>query len=201
MSEPTIEQDALVKKQIQEKRENQASIEDRSLIIVHTGDGKGKTTAALGLIVRTLFHGWNVAMVQFMKDPDAFHYGETKLAQQFPAFEIYTMGAGFTWDTQNRDLDIKTTLDTWEKSKEIILSNKYKLVVLDEINYVIDYGFLPLQDVLDFLKQKPKDMHIVLTGRNAAPQLIELADLVTEMKNIKHPYEHKGILAQKGIEW
>ncbi len=172
------------------------------LTIIHTGDGKGKTTAALGTVMRTVAHGWNAAIVQFMKNSDDFKYAEHKLEKKYDNLDVFTMGAGFTWDTKNRALDIKTTLDTWEKSKEIILSKKYRLVLLDEIIYVLDYNFIDENIVLDFLKnEKPPDIHLILTGRNASSALCNVADLVTEMKNIKHPFDEQGILAQKGIEW
>jgi len=189
------------KKAIQALRKKQHRITDKSLIIVHSGNGKGKTTAALGLIMRTIAHGGKAAMVQFMKSPKDFKYAERKLADSIENFDIFIMGAGFTWNTEDRALDIRTTQETWKKAVEIMESRKYDLVVLDEINYVIDYEFLDVNEVVGFLRQKPKKLHVVLTGRNAKAEVIELADLVTDMVNIKHPYATRGLLAQKGIDW
>ena len=197
---PGIEEGRAKKKQLKEMRSRQKDIEDKSLIIVHTGDGKGKTTAAMGMVFRSVAHGHKVAIVQFIKNADDFKYGEQKLAKQFDNLDIFTMGAGFTWDTENKELDIKTTLQTWEKAKELVYSGEYRMVLLDEINYVISYGYLDEKLVLELLENKPARMHLVLTGRGATEAIIARADLVTEMKNIKHPFE-KGILAQKGIEW
>ena len=201
MPKRTIAEDIHVEKEIKTRKKKQKEIKNKFLTILHTGDGKGKTTAALGLLLRTLAHGWKAAMVEFIKNPDAFAYAEHKLKKHFKNLDIFTMGAGFTWDTKNRALDIQTTIDTWEKAKQVMSSGKYRMVVLDEINYAIDYEFLKKEEVITFLRNRPMNFHLVLTGRNASQELIQLADLVTEMKNIKHPYEEKGILAQKGIEW
>ncbi len=197
----TPKEEFKIKEQIRSKRKKQKNIHDKYLTIVHTGDGKGKTTAAFGLVMRIIMHGWNALIVQFMKNPKEFQYAEHKWADQMENLDIFSIGAGFTWNTMNRDLDIRTTLETWEKAKEFMSSGKYKLVVLDEINYVMDYKFLDEKEVVKFLKKKPPKLHLVLTGRNAPASIIQLADLVTEMKKIKHPYEEKGILAQKGVEW
>lgn len=172
----------------------------RGLIIVHTGNGKGKTSAALGMALRTVAHDWKACIVQFIKKEGDFDYGEHRIAKKLPGWEIFPMGAGFTWDTKDRDLDIRTTLRGWEKCKEAALSAKYQLVVFDEINYVIEYGYLPVEVVVEFLSIKPHPLNLVLTGRNAHPAIIEIADLVTEMKEIKHPFR-KGIRARKGIEF
>lgn len=197
----TKEQDDVTRETIKRKMKISAKKKDKSLVIVFTGNGKGKTSAALLMAFRTVAHGWKAAVVQFLKSPKDFRYGEQMIAEKLPGLDFFMMGAGFTWNTNNRDLDIQTTLDTWEKCKECVRSGQYRLVIWDEINYVIDYGFLPLQPVLDFLRSKPPNVHIVLTGRNAKPELIELANLVTEMKEIKHPYKLEGIIAQKGIEY
>ena len=197
----TKEDDDDTRETIRRKKKISAGKKDKSLIIVFTGDGKGKTSAALLMAFRTVAHGWPAAVVQFLKSPKDFRYGEQLIAEKLPGLDFFMMGAGFTWNTNNRELDVRTTLETWEKCKSCVLSGKYRLVVWDEINYVIDYGFLPLGPVLDFLRHKPPKVHIVLTGRNAKPELIEAANLVTEMKEIKHPYKLEGIIAQKGIEY
>lgn len=199
--ERTPEENAKIRDQIREIKSKQSAIEDKSLVMVHTVKGKGKTSAALGVTLRMLAHGKKVAMVQFMKNPNDFRYAEQKLADVFPHFEIYTMGAGFTWNTEDRELDIRTTRETWEKAIELIQSGKFDLVVLDEINYVISYGLLEESLVLGMLKNKPAHLHLILTGRDASQALIEAADMVTEMTDVKHHYAGRGISAQKGIEW
>jgi cob(I)alamin adenosyltransferase len=174
--------------------------QSRGLIIVHTGNGKGKTSAALGMALRTVAHGWKAGIVQFIKKEGEFDYGEHKIKSLLPGWDIFPMGAGFTWNTKDRALDTRTALTAWNKCREVALSGSYSMVVFDEINYVIDYGYLMLDPVLEFLSNKPHALNIVLTGRNARPELIEIADLVTEMKEIKHPFK-KGILARKGLEF
>ena len=171
----------------------------KGLIIVHTGEGKGKTTAALGLAFRALGYGFKVLMVQFIKG--AWHYGELESAKRFEGLmEICPMGEGFTWDTKNPERDRQKAYEAWEFGRKAALSSQYHMVIFDEINYVIKYDYLSVQEVVQFLKEKPADLHVVLTGRDAAPEIIELADLVTEMREVKHPYK-KGIKAQKGIEF
>lgn len=172
----------------------------RGLIIVHTGNGKGKTSAALGMALRTVAHGWKVGIVQFIKKEDEFDYGEHKIKSLLPGWDIFPMGAGFTWNTKDKELDIRTTLAGWEKCKEVAQSGNYQLVIFDEINYVIDYAYLSPTPVLEFLQKKPHELNVVMTGRNAHPEIIEIADLVTEMKEIKHPFK-KGIRARKGLEF
>ncbi len=172
----------------------------KGLIIVHTGDGKGKTTAALGVAFRAAGNGMNVAIIQFIKGK--WSYGELKAAKQVtPPIEICPMGEGFTWDTQNRARDIERAREAWNLCKEKVMSGKYDVVVFDEINYVIDYDYLPADEVVSFLRGKPEMVHVILTGRNAKQELIDAADLVTEMREIKHPFKEQGILAQRGIEF
>lgn len=172
----------------------------KGLIIVHTGDGKGKTSAALGIAFRAAGHKMRVAIVQFIKGK--WKYGELVSARQVkPAIEIYPMGEGFTWDTKDPACDIEMTQKAWMACKEKMLSGKYDVVVFDEINYVVEYDYLNIKEVISALKQKPPMVHVILTGRNAKPELIEIADLVTEMKEIKHPFKNQGILAQRGIEF
>lgn len=197
----TKEQDDVTRETIKRKMKISAAKKDKALVIVFTGDGKGKTSAALLMAFRTVAHGWKAAVVQFLKSPKDFRYGEQIIAGRLDGLDFFMMGAGFTWNTNDRDLDVRTTRETWEKCKECVMSGKYRLVIWDEINYVIDYGFLPLTEVMEFLRKKPAKVHIVLTGRNAKPELIEMANLVTEMKEIKHPYKLEGIIAQKGIEY
>ena len=171
----------------------------KGLILVYTGDGKGKTTAALGAAFRAL--GWNskVAMIQFIKGN--WKYGEMESAKQFSDFELIQCGEGFTWDTQNRARDIELVEAGWKICEEKILSGKYDLLIFDEINYVIDYDYLKVERVIQALQKKPKNLHIILTGRNAKPELIAASDLVTEMKEVKHPFRDQQIPAQKGIDF
>jgi len=167
--------------------------------MVYTGEGKGKTTAALGLAFRAIGTGMKVVMIQFMKG--SWVYGELEAAKRLsPQLTIHPMGEGFTWETKNRKKDITLSQKAWEFSKEAIQSKQYDLVILDEINYVLGYGFLEANAVLDVLKKKPERVHVLLTGRNAPSALVNLADLVTEMKEIKHPFQ-RGIIAQKGIDF
>jgi len=172
----------------------------KGLIIVHTGNGKGKTTAALGLAFRAVGNGLKVCMIQFIKG--TWKYGELEAAKKFDNFEIIPMGKGFVnLGAENPDPeDIKAAEDAFNRGKEAIMSNKYDMVILDEINYAISYKLIDVEKVIDLLKNKPENVHVVLTGRNAHEKIIEIADLVTEMREIKHPYQ-KGIKAQKGIEF
>ncbi len=169
------------------------------LIIVHTGNGKGKTTAALGLAFRSVGQKMKVLMVQFIKGK--WRYGEVEAAKLLKkSLEIYPMGEGFTWDTLNRERDIQKAREAFEFGLNKIKEGNYDMLIFDEINYVTSYGYLPVEEVIAFLKNKPKKLHVVLTGRDADPRIIEIADMVTEMKEIKHPYK-KGVKAQKGIEF
>lgn len=173
----------------------------KGLLMVNTGDGKGKTTCALGLMMRATGRGMNCCMIQFMKSKTD-RYGEHESAETL-GIEVHTMGDGFTWDTNDKTQDIKTSEETWALCVEKMRSEEYDLLVFDELVYVLDYKFLDLQIVLDEIKavrEKQPQLHIVVTGRNAPPELIEAADLVTEMKEVKHPF-HAGIYAQQGIEF
>lgn len=175
--------------------------EGRGLVIVHTGDGKGKTTAALGMALRGAGYGYRSLVVQFIKG--SWKYGELEAARMLaPYMEIAPMGKGFIRFDRSGPAqeDIQAVAAAWDLAKEKIASGGYYMVVLDEINYVIDYGMLKVEEVLEGLPRRPDGLHVVLTGRNAHPDLIEAADLVTEMRDIKHPFQ-KGIKAQKGIEF
>jgi cob(I)alamin adenosyltransferase len=178
---------------------------EKGLLIVHTGKGKGKSTAAFGLAVRALGNGMRVGVVQFVKGK--WETGERKVLERFPdQVEIRTMGEGFTWDTQDRARDIRAAQAAWDVSKQVIEDSRgpdprFDMVVLDELNIVLRYDYLPLDEVVAFLAAKPTDLHVVVTGRNAKPELIEIADLVTEMTLVKHPFREQGVKAQKGIEF
>jgi len=170
----------------------------QGLILINTGDGKGKTTAALGTIFRALGRNMECAIVQYIKGK--WKTGERIYADQLEHLTLEVMGLGFTWDSDDLDKDKKAAIKAWEKSKTFINDDTHHLVVLDEITYAINYNFIELEDVLETLKKRPLTKHVIITGRNCPEDIIELADLVTEMKMIKHPYK-KGIPAQKGIDF
>jgi cob(I)alamin adenosyltransferase len=172
--------------------------EKRSLLMVHTGDGKGKSTAAFGLIARALGWGYRVGIVQFIKGK--WQTGERKFFTQFPDQVRYAvMGEGFTWETQDRARDIAAAEKAWATSCEMLADPQLHLVVLDELNIALRYGYLPLADVIAALKG-PRDKHVCVTGRDAPPELIAIADLVTEMKAAKHPFA-EGVKAQRGVDF
>lgn len=173
----------------------------KGLLMVNTGDGKGKTTAAIGVLVRAAGRGLHCCMIQFMK-AKSDRYGEHESLEKLD-IEIHTMGDGFTWDTKNPEQDIRTSEETWALCLEKMRSGEYDLLVFDELVYVLDYKFLNVNRVLEEVREVRKDqphLHIIMTGRNAPAELIQAADLVTEMREIKHPF-HAGIYAQQGIEF
>ncbi len=187
------------RKEIQAQRLAEASLE-KGLIIVNTGNGKGKTTAALGMVMRSLGHGFKVAIVQFIKG--AWEPAEKAVLSQWEnQLEFLAMGEGFTWETQDRERDILKAQQAWEKAVSFINNPDYQLVLLDEVNVALKLGYLEAETVVKALKEKPEPTHVILTGRGAPKELIEVADLVTEMKLIKHPFKEQGIKAQPGIEF
>ncbi len=174
---------------------------EKGLIIVHTGSGKGKSSSAFGMIMRCIAHEMPCAVVQFIKG--AWSTGERTLIETHfgDLCQFYAMGEGFTWETQDKARDIAAARAAWEKAKELIRDERNRMVLLDEINIALRYDYIPLDEVLDFLRdEKPAMTHVVLTGRNAAEGLIELADLVTEMTLVKHPFR-SGIKGQAGVEF
>lgn len=176
------------------------SSKEKGLIIVNTGNGKGKTTAALGMVVRSLGHGYRVAIVQFIKG--AWEPAEKAVFERWEnQLEFHAMGEGFTWDTQDRDRDIETAQKAWNKALTFICNPDFRLVLLDEVNIALKLGYLQIEQVLAGLEQKPENTHVILTGRGAPAPLIERADLVTEMTLVKHPFREQGIKAQAGIEY
>ena len=172
----------------------------KGLIIVHTGKGKGKSTAAFGMIFRQIAHGFPCAVVQFIKGGMSTGERDLITGRFSDICEFHTMGEGFTWETQDKARDMEMAAAAWEKSKELIRAGK-SMVLLDEINIALRYDYIPIADVVDFLKtEKPEMTHVVLTGRNAKEELVEIADLVTEMELVKHPFR-SGIKAQIGVEY
>ena len=173
---------------------------EKGLLIVHTGKGKGKSTAAFGLVARAIGNGMKIGVVQYVKGK--WETGERQVLEHFPdQVTIRTMGEGFTWETQDKARDIAAAEAAWEVSKEMIDDPTYDLVILDELNIVLRYDYLDLGAVLDTFRKKRGMLHIVVTGRNAKPELIDAADLVTEMTQIKHPFRDQNVRAQKGIEF
>lgn len=173
----------------------------RGLIIVNTGPGKGKTTAAMGTALRAVGNGMKVLMLQFLKG--SWHYGELDAVKAFgDNFVMKQMGRGFVkvGGAETDPEDVRLVEEAWREAEAAIMSGQWDLVVLDEINYAITYGMLDPANVVETLKRKPERVHVILTGRNAHPTIIELADTVTEMKQVKHAYE-KGVMAQRGIEY
>jgi len=176
--------------------------EEKGLIIVHTGAGKGKSTAAFGMAIRSLGQGMKVAIVQFIKG--AIPTGEgafiEKISKLGMPIEMHTLGEGFTWKTQDRDRDIATAKKGWQKAVELMRDPSIDLVILDELNIATKYEYISTATVVEEMLQKRPMLHVVITGRNASPELIEIADLVSEMKVIKHPYS-RGIKPQRGVEF
>jgi cob(I)alamin adenosyltransferase len=207
MTEPEMSEEELNQRHAEKMAKRKAvrdkmlatKTEERGLLIVHTGKGKGKSTAAFGLAVRALGNGMRVGVVQFVKG--AWATGERKILEKFPdEVTMKAMGEGFTWDTQDRQRDIAAARAAWEVAKDMIADPGYQMVVLDELNIVLRYSYLSLAEVLEGLAAKPRDLHVVVTGRNAKPELIDMADLVTEMTMVKHPFR-SGVKAQAGIEF
>ena len=172
--------------------------QERGVLVVHTGNGKGKSTAAFGMVARALGHGMRVGVVQFVKG--AFSTGEETFFRRFPEVEFHVTGAGYTWETQNRERDIATARAGWDIARKLLADPAFQLVVLDELNIVLKEGYLPVAEVLEALRQRPPMQHVAATGRGAPPELIAAADTVSEMREIKHAYR-TGIKAQQGIEW
>lgn len=203
MSEQDLDRHAskMAKKKAARDKIMATKTEEKGLIIIHTGKGKGKSSAAFGMLFRSIAHGFPCAVVQFIKG--AMHTGERDLVEKHfsDLCQFYTMGEGFTWETQDKARDMEMAQAAWEKAKELIRDDRNRMVLLDEINIALRYDYIAVSDVVEFLQnEKPEMTHVVLTGRNAKDELIEIADLVTEMELIKHPFR-SGIKAQAGVEY
>src|SRR5436305_11395898 len=205
MSDPVLGEDESNRLQREKMQRRQAArkkvlatkTEERGLLIVHTGAGKGKSTAAFGMVLRCVGHGMRVGIVQFVKG--AWGTGERDVLARFPDLvTCRAMGEGFTWDTQDRARDIAAARSAWELAIAMIADASYRMVLLDELNIVLRYGYLPVEEIVAALKAKPRDLHVVVTGRNAPSELIEMADRVTEMRRDRHPFR-AGVKAQRGI--
>ncbi|CAH1678163.1 Corrinoid adenosyltransferase [Hyphomicrobiales bacterium] len=191
--------DKMIKRKAAQDAEVASKTIEKGLLIVHTGKGKGKSTAAFGLMLRALGHGWPVGVVQFIKG--AWSTGERKALEAFgDQVRWHSMGEGFTWETQDKARDIAAATRAWEKAKELMADPAIRLVVLDELNIALRYEYLPLDEVVAALAARRPDLHVIVTGRNAKPELIAAADLVTEMTPVKHHFE-AGVRAQEGIEF
>ena len=171
--------------------------EDRGVLLVHTGNGKGKSSSAFGMVARALGHGMRVGIVQFIKGP--LSTGEEVFFLRFPEVDYHVMGEGFTWDTQDRSRDIAAARKGWEVAERLLSDPNVGLVVLDELNIVLKLDYLPIGEVLETLRRRPASQHAVVTGRGAPQALIDLADTVTEMRPVKHAFD-AGVQAQKGVE-
>lgn len=172
--------------------------EDKGVIVITTGNGKGKSSSGFGMVARSLGHGMKVGIVQFIKG--AMSTGEEAFFRRFPdELDYFVMGEGFTWETQDRERDIEAVNKAWQKACEFLSNQDYDFVLLDELNIAIKNGYLAVEDVIKVLQEKPSMQHVVITGRGAKPELIELADTVTEMNVVKHAFKN-GIRAQKGVE-
>jgi len=191
------------KKAMQRKKQHidskiaQATI-DKGLLVVLTGNGKGKSTSAFGMLARSVGHGMRCGVVQFIKG--VWDCGERMLFEENPLVEFYVMNTGFTWDTQDREKDIAAAVATWEKAAALLQDESVELVILDELTYMLTYGYLDKPTVLSALENRPPNQHAVVTGRSASKELLELADTVSELSETKHAF-HAGVKVQKGIDY
>ncbi|SFB89804.1 cob(I)yrinic acid a,c-diamide adenosyltransferase [Marinospirillum celere] len=183
-------------KKLVDERIAEASTE-KGVVVVHTGNGKGKSTAGFGMLARALGHGMQAGVVQFIKG--SFSTGEEAFFRRFPEVSYHVMGEGYTWDTQNLEQDIATAGKAWDQARQFLEDPSVDLVVLDELNIALKFKYIPVQEVLDALSKRPKMQHVVITGRGALQELIDVADTVSEHREIKHAF-HAGITAQKGVE-
>jgi cob(I)alamin adenosyltransferase len=197
-SEDRHKQKMAHRKAVQDAEVASKTILEKGLLFVHTGPGKGKSTAAFGLVLRALGHGWRVGIVQFVKG--AWDTGERRILERFEGVSWHTMGEGFTWETQDRARDVAAATRAWDKARELMADTSIRLIVLDELSIALRYDYLPLAEVIAALRERRPDLNIIVTGRNAKPELIEIADLVTEMTLVKHHFA-AGVRAQAGIEF
>ena len=174
------------------------SVRATSLVLVNTGDGKGKSTAAFGTMIRAVARGWAVAVVQFLKSGD-WQVGEEKVARQL-GVDWFALGDGFTWDSPDMDESEAIAVEAWRTAAGIIVAGAHRLVILDEITYPLNWGWVPTREVVETIRSRPEDVNVICTGRDAPAELVELAHTVTEMRNVKHAYD-QGIMARRGIDY
>jgi cob(I)alamin adenosyltransferase len=199
MTDPAEHKARMQRLKVSVDRRIAAAQEEKGLVIVYTGAGKGKTTAALGMALRCIGHGLKVAVVQFIKG--AINTAEERVLKSFgEQVAFLRMGEGYTWETQDRERDAEVARHAWAAAREFLGDPAYAMVILDELNVALHHGYVPVQEVLTVVAQRPPMQHVVITGRGAESLLIEQADLVSEVKMIKHPFR-KGIKAQKGVEF
>lgn len=177
---------------------SKGSVREPSLILVNTGDGKGKSTAAFGTVMRAVARGWKVAVIQFLKSGE-WSVGEEKVGRQV-GVDWWALGDGFTWDSEDLDESEAIARAAWDHAREVIHSDNYDLVVLDEVTYPVNWGWVPVDEVIETLRSRPEKVNVILTGRDAPAQLIELADTVTEMVKVKHAFD-RGVMARRGIDY
>ncbi len=175
------------------------AVNEKGLLIVLTGPGKGKSSSAMGMALRGVAHGMKVGIVQFIKSPQ--DVAERRILEQFENLDWFTIGDGFTWITQNKAQDIATAKRGWAQAKQMIESQHYDILIFDELNIVLNYNYLPVEEVLIAFAARHPMQHIIVTGRNAPEALLEQADLVSDVRALKHPYKQQGVKAQKGIEF
>ncbi len=198
-----MSEDSQYKKRMQRKKKHidtaieQASIE-RGIVVLLTGNGKGKSSSALGMALRALGHDMKVGIVQFIKSWT--NTGEQLFLDKHPAVEFHIMGTGFTWDTQDKEKDKAAAISLWKKAKSMLADDQIGMVILDELTYMLNYAYLDHEDVIESLAKRPKDQHVIITGRAADERLVEIADTVSEVKDIKHAFR-EGIKAMPGTEW
>ena len=185
------------KKQVMEERMANAQ-KDQGVLLVTTGNGKGKSSSGFGMAARALGHGMKVGIVQFIKGK--MQTGEERFFRDQPNVDYHVMGQGYTWDTQDREKDVEAAENAWKEVQRMLQDDSYGLVLLDELNIALRYEYLDLDQVLDDLQNRPDMQHVVITGRNAPKELIELADTVTDMQIVKHAFKDLGVRAQKGVE-
>lgn len=198
-SDINAEHKARMQEQQQEVRKAvKAATEERGIIVYLYGQGKGKSSSALGTLLRALGHGQRAGVLQFIKGK--WKTGEQNFLQASPQVDYHVMGSGFTWDTQDREKDIAAAQKAWQVAEQLLQDQQYNFILLDEITYMYDFNYLPLEPALQALKNRPKDQNVFITGRSAIPALVELADTVSEVRDIKHAFR-AGVKAQRGIEW
>lgn len=189
----------MAKKKAARDRMMEKKIDEKGLVIVHTGKGKGKSSSAFGMALRCVGHGFKVGVIQFIKG--AWDTAERRVFEGFPDQVTFkAMGEGFTWETQDKERDIAAARKAWDAAREMIMSGDYRMVILDEINVAMRYDYIPEDEVLDCLENRPDMVHVVLTGRHASDKLLDMAELATEMTLVKHPFR-SGIKAQPGVEY
>ncbi len=175
-----------------------ATLRALSLVLVNTGDGKGKSTAAFGTLMRAVARGWKVAVIQFLKSED-WGVGEEKVARRL-GVDWWALGDGFTWDSEDMDRSQAVALEAWRHAQRIIASGEYQLVVLDEVTYPVNWGWIPMEEVVTAVTGRPEKVNLILTGRDAAEEIVDIADTVTEMRKVKHAFD-AGISARRGIDY